>query len=275
MDKKHSSNMHVFFWQTREEFGFLSQWFKSGFVVDGEYYRYAEQYMMAAKARLFGDEETQDKIMSAKSPMVMKHLGRAVRGYDEAKWAAAGFDEVVKANFAKFSQNDKLKERLLATGDAVIAEASPKDSKWGIGIDAETASKTDETNWPGQNLLGKALMKVREMLRCGEDITAEVEKNKCQLREVEDAASTQRTIRAMWSELKTPKKNGVQRESRVVNQANDPTPPTDKRFSYELKSVAEQMNAPVVVSMDKKAKGGSNPLGCLVMKRKIVMENNG
>ena len=56
MGKKNSLNEHVFFWQTQEEFGFLSQWFKSGFVVDGESYRCAEQYMMAAKARLFGDE---------------------------------------------------------------------------------------------------------------------------------------------------------------------------------------------------------------------------
>lgn len=204
MGKTSSSNAHVFFWKTREKFGFLSQWFRSGFVVDGEYYRYAEQYMMAAKARLFGDGETLEKIMSANSPMIMKQLGRAVRGYDEARWAAVGFDEVVKANFAKFSQNDRLKEMLLATGDAVIAEASPKDSKWGIGIDAKKASETDEKSWPGQNLLGKALMKVREILGKGDGDSEEAERNKEILAGFIEGERSARNVKKIFSEAKKP-----------------------------------------------------------------------
>lgn len=204
MEKDNSATAHVFFWQTQEEFGFLSQWFKSGFVVDGEYYRCAEQYMMAAKARLFGDEETRGKIMSAKSPGIMKHLGRVVRGYDDAKWQAVGFEEVVKANFAKFSQNDRLKELLLSTGDAVIAEASPKDSKWGIGISAAAASKTDEKNWPGQNLLGKALMKVRELLRNGKGETKHVEKLKQELQDIEQSLKEESAVKAAVSKAKQP-----------------------------------------------------------------------
>ena len=204
MGKKNSLNEHVFFWQTHGKFGFLSQWFRSGFVVDGEYYRYAEQYMMAAKARLFKDSESLSKIMAAKSPMIMKHLGRSVSGYDEAKWQAVGFDEVVKANFAKFSQNDRLKELLLATGDAVIAEASPKDDKWGIGIDAETASKTDEQDWPGKNLLGKALMKVREMLRNGKGDTKFVERLKQELQAKEQSLEEEKGVKDAFAKAKQP-----------------------------------------------------------------------
>lgn len=264
----------VFFWETSKGTkigpGCLSQWARSGFVVDGVFYRYAEQFMMAEKARLFHDDIAYNKVMDAMSPMVMKRVGRSVRGYDEHTWAAYRFDAVVRGNFAKFSQNDELREYLLSTGSAVLVEASPKDKIWGIGLDAEKATKISEKDWPGQNLLGKALMRVREMLLRGEDKTPEVEKNKCQLREIEDAVSTQRKVKAMLSKLMTTKKSGNQQKPRVVNHANDPTPSTDRKFGFELKSVSQQMNAPVVVSMDRKAKGGWNPLSGLVVKKRVV-----
>ena len=60
------------------------------------------------------------------------------------------------------NQNPDLKERLLSTGDAILAEASPKDRIWGIGLDAKTASGMEPNAWPGMNLLGKALMELRE-----------------------------------------------------------------------------------------------------------------
>ena len=212
MEKKNSLNEHVLFWEAHGKFGFLSQWFRSGFIIDGEYYRYAEQYMMAAKARLFGDLESESKIMAAKSPMIMKRLGRAVSGYDEAKWQAVGFDEVVKANFAKFSQNDRLKELLLATGDAVIAEASPKDSKWGIGIDAKAASQTDEKDWPGQNLLGKALMKVRDMLRNGKGDTKYVERIKQELQAKEQSVEEEKAVKDAFAKAKQPSRRKSPKE---------------------------------------------------------------
>ena len=262
----------VFFWKTSKGTvvgsGCLSQWARYGFVVDGVYYRYAEQFMMAEKARLFHDDIAYNKVMDATSPMIMKHVGRSVRGYDEHTWEAYRFNTVVRGNFAKFSQNEELKKYLLSTGSAVLAEASPKDKIWGVGLDAETAAKIPEKDWPGQNLLGKALMRVREMLLRGEDKTPEVEKNKCKLREFEDAANTQRKVKAMLSQLNAP--TGDEQEFPVVNHANDPTPPTDRRFGFELKSVSQQMNAPVVVSMDKKAKEGGNPLSGLVVKRRVV-----
>ena len=54
--------------------GCLSQWQKCSFVVDGVIYSSAEQYMMAEKARTFGDDETLEKILSAKLPMKIKAL---------------------------------------------------------------------------------------------------------------------------------------------------------------------------------------------------------
>ena len=68
-------------------------------------------------------------------------------------------------NIAKFGQNPALKEFLLSTGDALIAEASPYDTIWGIGLDRDTALKGTVDQWKGENLLGCVLMDVRDRLR--------------------------------------------------------------------------------------------------------------
>ena len=74
--------------------------------------------------------------------------------------------EIVKAgNRAKFEQNPDLMNLLLDTGDAILAEASPWDKIWEIGLYARTAKTTDPTDWPGQNLLGKTMMELREEFR--------------------------------------------------------------------------------------------------------------
>jgi len=149
----------VFFWG-----GPFSQWAKYTVEIDGKTYVTCEQYMMAEKARLFGDAESEAKIMASKNPREQKSLGRKVTPFDAARWEETREEIVFRANLAKFSQRDDLKEMLLATGDKIIAEASPRDAIWGIGMAEDHPNVTDQTVW-GQNLLGKALMRVRAELR--------------------------------------------------------------------------------------------------------------
>jgi ribA/ribD-fused uncharacterized protein len=145
--------------------GCLSQWWPAEFVVDGVTYATAEHFMMAGKARLFGDEETASAIVAAAHPKQAKDLGRLVRGFDEEKWAAARFDIVVQGNLAKFGQNPELREFLLGTGERVLVEASPVDRIWGIGLAADDERAEQPEMWQGLNLLGFALMEVRDTLR--------------------------------------------------------------------------------------------------------------
>lgn len=142
----------------------FSQWYDVYFEVDGVQYHTTEQYMMASKAQLFGDEETLCEIMKAYSPAEYKKLGRKVKGFDAAIWDERKLDIVVEGNRAKFGQNPDLKEFLLATGDAILVEASPYDKIWGIGMDRETALNGSIDDWKGENLLGCALMEVRDWL---------------------------------------------------------------------------------------------------------------
>lgn len=142
----------------------FSQWYPSPFAVDGVRYATAEHWMMAGKARLFDDETALAKVLANPEPAAAKAAGRGVRGFDETRWLLRRFDLVVEGNLAKFSQHPVLRGFLLSTGDQVLVEASPVDAIWGIGLAAADPRATDPAQWQGLNLLGFALMVVRERL---------------------------------------------------------------------------------------------------------------
>jgi ribA/ribD-fused uncharacterized protein len=146
----------------------LSQWWQADFVLDDETYRSAEHFMMASKAMLFDDHETAEKIRQDPNPKNAKILGREVAGFDKETWEDHRFDIVVDGNLAKFSQNRKLLKYLLGTGESVLVEASPHDTVWGIGLDRDNKDAIRPDYWRGLNLLGFALMEVREQLRANE-----------------------------------------------------------------------------------------------------------
>jgi ribA/ribD-fused uncharacterized protein len=155
--------------------GPLSQWWYSPFVIDGEEYNCAEQYMMAQKARMFGDVETAAEIMITKGPhtdqkdfnqypRAHQKLGRQVRGFDPVTWNAVARDTVMRANLAKFSQNDDLLAALAWTDPYTLVEASPYDKIWGIGMSDKNGYATDPDKWKGKNWLGHTLTHVRRYL---------------------------------------------------------------------------------------------------------------
>jgi len=150
----------TFFWS-----GPFSQWHPSPFQIDGVYYNCAEQWMMIEKARLFGDKETERKIMSAVMPRDQKEYGRQVRGFDKAKWDAAAREIVFRGSYAKYTQNEDLKRELLATEGTTLVEASPEDCIWGIGLRKDDPRAKNRATWRGTNWLGETLTKVREAIK--------------------------------------------------------------------------------------------------------------
>ncbi|NJO88975.1 MAG: NADAR family protein [Chloroflexia bacterium] len=142
----------------------LSQWWISSFKDKNHEYCCTEQYMMAEKARLFDDIETQNEILKSDSPGKIKALGRKVSNFNEEEWIKNRYSIVRQANVLKFSQNADLKEFLLSSGDKVIVEASPVDSIWGIGLAKDHPDAEFPEKWKGLNLLGFALMEVRNLL---------------------------------------------------------------------------------------------------------------
>jgi ribA/ribD-fused uncharacterized protein len=128
-------------------------------------YATAEHWMMAAKARLFGDAEAERQIIAADHPGAAKTAGRLVRGFDEEVWRRERFGIVVAGSLHTFGQHTDLRAYLLGTGGRVLVEASPLDRVWGVGLAADDERAQDPRRWRGLNLLGFALMDARDRLR--------------------------------------------------------------------------------------------------------------
>ena len=134
------------------------------FVLNGIKYNCVEQYMMSEKALLFGDQALYIKIMDAYIPREQKEYGRRVKGFDQEVWDKAKLNIVYFGNMAKYSQNKGLRNLLFATEGKTLAEASPYDKIWGVGLSQKNPGINNRKNWKGQNLLGETLTLVRDTL---------------------------------------------------------------------------------------------------------------
>lgn len=175
---------YTFFWETKSPF---SQWYKTKFTAstlliegindlyeikrkdllnglfpyDVQEYSSAEQFMMYHKAMIFLDREIAKKIMKSDDVRLIKELGRKVMNYNEDVWKYFRSKVVYEANYAKFMQNQDIKDILFKTKGTTLVEASPNDSLWGVGL-VETDPKIFNRNtWDGKNLLGEILTQLR------------------------------------------------------------------------------------------------------------------
>lgn len=142
----------------------LSQWWLCEFENNGIRYTSTEQWMMYQKAILFDDQGIADQILSCTTPGEAKSLGRKVSNFDNEIWNKHRTNIVVRGNLLKFGQNQDLKEFLLKTKQRILVEASPVDEIWGVRLSKDSDKIHDPNTWRGLNLLGFALMEVRDVL---------------------------------------------------------------------------------------------------------------
>lgn len=154
----------ICFHNPSEENGYLSNWYPSRFSVNCITFSSMEQYMMYKKAMCFGDKDTAEKILATNDVAKIKALGRLVANYNENYWNGVRQIVVFEGLLAKFSQNEDLKKQLKATENCILAECAVRDKIWGIGLSMKEPKRLEIDNWNGQNLLGYALMMVRERL---------------------------------------------------------------------------------------------------------------
>lgn len=144
--------------------GYLSNWYLSDFIIDGQKFSSMEQYMMYEKARTFGDMEIAAQIMETNQVGKIKSLGRLVKNYHETVWNGVRQIRIYRGLLAKFSQNQELLQKLLDTKDAILAECAVQDCIWGIGRSMKDEKRYEIQAWKGKNLLGYALMEARNEL---------------------------------------------------------------------------------------------------------------
>jgi ribA/ribD-fused uncharacterized protein len=154
----------IFFWG-----GHFSQWASAPFAdADGVVYPTAEHYMMAHKARVFGDEAAEVLIQATTNPKEAKKLGRKIIGFSDEVWNQHKIGVVIAGSILKFKSDPVLLEYILSS-DKVIVEASPYDTVWGIGLSETNTYRHDANNWRGKNLLGFCLMEARQYLRINQE----------------------------------------------------------------------------------------------------------
>lgn len=140
-----------FYDPTDPETGFLSNFFRASFDLDERTWPTVEHYYQAQK---FANDAYTERIHLAVSPREAKTLGQTQDFPLRDGWETHRMTAMLNALAAKFTQNEPLRARLLATGDALLAEASPTDAFWGDGADGR-----------GENRLGYLLTTLRDQLR--------------------------------------------------------------------------------------------------------------
>lgn len=139
----------------------FSNFYLSPLVYKDYKVKTAEQAFMIEKAITFNDLDKIPSIIYARSTPEAKRIGRTIQNFDSKVWDEKRYGIMVDILKIKF-QNPILKEILLRTGNLELVEGSPYDAIWGVKLDWMSDEILDRNNWHGSNLLGKALMEVRE-----------------------------------------------------------------------------------------------------------------
>uniref|UniRef100_A0AC34R4Y8 NADAR domain-containing protein n=1 Tax=Panagrolaimus sp. JU765 TaxID=591449 RepID=A0AC34R4Y8_9BILA len=152
---------YTFFYRSKNVF---SNFYPSFFVAHGILFNCSEQYFMYQKARYFNDLEIAAEILQNSDPATIKSLGRKVKNFDVKKWDKVSISIMKTANYYKFVQNPTLRAELFKTKGSTLAEASPRDTIWGIGFGMANNNILDPKKWRGKNQLGFILTKLRDYL---------------------------------------------------------------------------------------------------------------
>ncbi len=136
----------------------------SPFIIDGISYINNEQYYQSMKSEEFCDHANAAEIRSSSGPLKMFILCNKVKNFNENTWRQKCDDVMLKGLLAKFRSNLRLKQYVLDTGDAVIADCNGKDRYWGTRVYMSNTLSESVDNCPGKNKLGKLLMEARTIL---------------------------------------------------------------------------------------------------------------
>ena len=139
-------------------------------------YHSAKQALAAEQAKTFGDDEGFRRIMDAETPAEVSYGKNDAKKATEEDWAMTTKRKLYDIQEAKFRQYPELQSRLLATGEAILAAYLPGDTLLGIGISTDDVRAKNPIYWKGQNLLGTALMELRQLFRVEQEKRAAEEK---------------------------------------------------------------------------------------------------
>jgi ribA/ribD-fused uncharacterized protein len=150
--------------KTKESFGGLSN-MAAGFPLRVNGVRILTSEALYQACRFPHLPDVQQKIIGQHSPMTAKMKSKPHRKDSRPDWDLVRTKVMRWCLRVKLAQNyEAFGDLLLATKDRPIVEQSRKDDYWGakvVGVDDETLV--------GQNILGRLLMELRELLKSDTD----------------------------------------------------------------------------------------------------------
>ncbi len=159
------ANNIIRFFHEYKPYGYMSNFYHAEFSYAGKRFNSSEQFMMYHKVMTFGQTDLAAQIMATDDPEEMKRIGRTrFAAYDDDLWWCISYAIVKRGIRAKFEQNADILEQLLSTGDQILVECAPMDSKWSIGRAVDDPDCDYPQKWNGINYLGRILMEVRDEL---------------------------------------------------------------------------------------------------------------
>jgi len=230
------------------EYGFLSLKWAVEIEFNNTMYNSAKQAISAELAKVFNDQENLQKIMIAESPEEVNYDLDDVPGEAaQDKWNDNIKQLIYDVNIAKFNQYPELVTRLLETKTAVLGAYIPNDNLIGIGLSLDNIQSKNPINWTGQNLLGKALMDIREKFRADMVLATTSDATTSDTTTSDTTTSDATRSEATTSEAE-PVKRVIRRRRPVVKQV--PLVPTEALSAPEVVPVAPVIApvAPVIAA---------------------------
>ena len=136
------------------------------FTVENVMYNSVEQYLQSQKASMFDDDISQVKIMRETNPYKIRKLGSKVKKYSHDRWRRADKQLAYKVVYAKFVQNQVLREVLVKSGSKQLMESST-DPYWGAGLHLHDKNALDKRCWPNKEggVMSEILHRVHRELK--------------------------------------------------------------------------------------------------------------
>lgn len=169
------TNTRVYFWA-----GPLNNWtiVKGGILIPSKYaldgtsdFRLptSEHVFMYLKAIFFKDMKKAKEIIEASSPKKAKQLGREIYDFSEELWEGYREQAMWEAISLRYESDPNFQKLLLSKRfkGKDFVETNPCDNIWSCGyIETDPRCELSENTWPGLNLFGKLLTKLRNEKAC-------------------------------------------------------------------------------------------------------------
>ncbi len=139
------------------------------FEINSRTWPTAQHFVSGRLAQLTGNKQAFDRIMSKNDSAHAARMFLELLNVENPNklnlWREKRYEVLVRCTFWKALKNEEALRYLLSTGKQILVATSKYNDTFGAGIGRDSSDLKFPQRWPGQNLLGFALMESRKKLR--------------------------------------------------------------------------------------------------------------